>query len=129
MLERFYKASSPLKVYRGKYPLAGLVLLCLACSGCASFRSCGNGEGWFGQDKAKHFAGSALIGGSVTAIAAQDMDTGEAVALGYAVAMSAGIGKEVYDLNVKNTCWSWKDLVWDFLGASVGITIAAQAAD
>lgn len=126
---RFYKATSTLSRYRGKYRSLALLALCLFNTGCASFRSCGPGDEWRGPDKTKHFGGSALVAGGVTALAAQDQDSGEAAAVGIGVALAVGAGKELYDLNVKQTCWSWKDLAWDFLGASIGATLAAQAAD
>ena len=44
------------------------------------------------------------------------------------MAVSFGAGKELYDRNVKNTYWSWKDLAWDLAGAVAG-ALAATAAD
>ena len=137
MRERFYKASSPLNGYRGKSEfslrfavfLAGTVMAASFSSGCAGIRVCDQGDDWLGSDKAKHFAASALIGGGVTAIAGQEMDSGDAAGIGMATALGAGVGKEIYDVRVKKTCASWKDLAWDCLGASVGVTIAAQASD
>ena len=43
--------------------------------------------------------------------------------------MAAGLGKETYDLRVKGTCWSWRDVFWDFLGASAGASLAATLVD
>jgi putative lipoprotein len=129
MTNRFYKASSPLKVYRGKYGYALLAVLLGINSGCANFRSCGQDDPWLGPDKVKHFTAAALIGGGATALAATETDTGEAAAIGWTVAVGAGLAKEHYDLRVKKTCFSWKDLAWDVIGASVGVSIAAWAAE
>ncbi len=128
MWKRFYKASSTRKVYRGKYP-AALLALCLINVGCAGFRRCGPDDAWFGPDKPKHLAASALIAGAATAAAAQDQGRDEATAIGLGTALAAGAGKEWYDLRVKETCWSWKDMAWNLLGASLGATLAAQATD
>lgn len=73
----------------------------------------------------KHVAASGLIAGGVTA-AMESEGRDQAFAAGIAGAMAAGAGKEWYDLTVKKACWSWKDLVWDFVGASAGATIALQ---
>ncbi|HMP97045.1 MAG TPA: hypothetical protein PKA51_09005 [Kiritimatiellia bacterium] len=97
--------------------------------GCAGFRACGPEDDAWGADKRKHFVASALIGAGATAVAAQRNDTGDAAAMGFSVALAAGLAKEGYDLYGKQTCWSWKDLVWDVLGASVGVSLAAWATD
>jgi uncharacterized protein YfiM (DUF2279 family) len=100
------------------------LLAWLSCAGCASFRACDQGDDWWGSDKKKHFAAAALIGAGVTFAASTQADPGESAALGVTVAMVVGLGKEGYDLEVKKTCWSWKDLVWDFIGASAGASAA-----
>ncbi|HMP91200.1 MAG TPA: hypothetical protein PJ991_13450 [Kiritimatiellia bacterium] len=98
-------------------------------SGCANFRSCGGGDDWWGPDKKKHFAASAAIGAGTTLAVSTRADTADAAAIGFATATAAGAAKEWYDLNIKKTCWSWKDLVWDIIGASVGASLAAWAVD
>ena len=127
MTKRFYKASSPLKFYRGKYGCALLVAVLVVNTGCASFRRCGPDDSWLGPDKASHFAATALIGGGVTLLL--DNETESAASIGWSAAVTTGIAKEVYDLRVKQTCFSWKDLVWDVIGASVGVTVASWASD
>jgi len=133
MPKRFYKASSPLIPYRGKYEneIRGALfcLLLLIQTGCAGFRTCGPDDSWRGNDKFKHFAAASVIGAGATAIASSEYDSGDAAVIGMSTAMAAGLGKEWYDLRVKNTCFSWKDLAWDFLGASVGVSLAAWATD
>jgi uncharacterized protein YfiM (DUF2279 family) len=132
MPKRFYKADSPLIPYRGKQAgqtLPFLLLGLLVVSGCTGFRACDQNESWTGSDKAKHFTAAAIIGGGVTAIATQETDSTEAATIGMATAMAAGLGKEWYDLEVKKSCFSWKDLVWDFIGASAGVSVAAWATD
>lgn len=127
MMNQFYKASSPLIVYRGKYGFALLATLLIINTGCASFRSCGRDDLWLGQDKARHFTAAAVIGGGVTLLA--DDETDSAAAIGWSTAVATGVAKEVYDLRVKKTCFSWKDLAWDIAGASVGVSIAAWVSE
>jgi len=133
-----YKASSPLTPYQGKHELKGsgriiIVLMfavIIASTGCTGIRACGEGDHWFGQDKAKHFLGSAVIAAGGTVIAANNTDEeSDAALIGFSAAMATGLSKELYDNGVKETCFSWKDLFWDFLGASVGASIAAAAVD
>ena len=100
---------------RGLHGLVAAVLLLQA--GCAGFRTCG--DSGLGPDKAKHFAAGFVLGAG-GALAARDLGPEEAAATGWTAAMAAGFGKEAYDLRVKDTCWSWRDVFWDFLGASLG---------
>lgn len=102
-------------VSRSLHGLVAAVLLMQA--GCAGFRTCG--DSWLGPDKAKHFAAGFVLGAG-GALAARDLEPEEAAAVGWSTAMAAGFGKETYDLRVKGTCWSWRDVFWDFLGASLG---------
>lgn len=91
-------------------------------AGCASFKTCP--DSWWGPDKFQHFAFAAAIGAGSAAAASSRFEPEEAAGIGLAVATLAGTGKEWRDLNVKKTCWSWKDLAWDVLGASAGASIA-----
>lgn len=102
-------------VSRSLHGLVAAVLLLQA--GCAGFRTCG--DPWLGPDKAKHFAAGFVLGAGGS-LAARDLGPEEAAATGWTTAMAAGFGKEAYDLRVKGTCWSWRDVFWDFLGASLG---------
>lgn len=120
-MPRFFKAFR--ECFRPIFKLpAGLLLLILP--GCAGFRPCPEEDAWFGSDKLKHFAAAGAIAGGITC-ALEDEGREPATAAGLGAAMAAGLGKEWYDLDIKKTCWSWKDLVWDFLGASAGVTAAA----
>lgn len=134
MTAAFYKASSSRKAHRGKqetrYGLRAFasIAACGLLTGCAGLRTCGPDDAWFGPDKAKHVAVTAGIGAGVV-FASPDLDDEDAAAAGFAAAMTAGVAKEWYDNDVKKTCFSWKDLVWDFIGASIGITVAEAALD
>lgn len=137
MITRFYKGTSALIPYRGKYDwnphirLQYCLLLPLLAftAGCASLRYCGSDEPWLGVDKQKHFLASAAMSAGITAAASTGMDSEDALAVGIISATGAGVTKEWYDSEVKKTCFSWKDLAWDFIGASIGASMAAAATD
>ena len=138
MRPEIYKTSYPRTAHRGKYSFRGgfLVATCLcatailACAtGCATFTPCGAEDRWTGRDKAEHFVAALALGAAGASIASDGSNDREAAAVGVAVAMTWGFGKETYDARIKKTCWSWKDLAWDVLGASAGATLAVWAED
>lgn len=81
---------------------------------------------WSGPDKLQHFGASAVI----AAAAAQSAKNHEhsdckAFRIGFVVSSGVGVAKEVVDENIRNTGWSWRDLVMDGLGAFVGSWMVA----
>jgi putative lipoprotein len=101
-----------------------LFLLFFLHAGCTSIRPCQ--DGWWGRDKAGHFAVGGLMGAG-TALAGRDnewndAETGSAT-LG--IVAVAGFGKELYDQEIKKTCWSWKDWTWNLAGAMAGWTLVS----
>jgi uncharacterized protein YfiM (DUF2279 family) len=81
-------------------------------------------DDWFGPDKALHFGISLGIsaGGYGAASLFVDSRMGR-LAIGGAVGIGAGAGKELYDL------WSdgdpsWRDFTWDLLGVATGLALA-----
>ncbi|RJR18053.1 MAG: hypothetical protein C4581_06770 [Nitrospiraceae bacterium] len=96
-------------------------------TGCATATP--QDDSWFGRDKAKHFLASGLISGTATVIAdKQGMNRDESFYFAFGTTLSLGAGKEAYDLKIRKTGWSWKDLFWDALGALAGYGIV-QAVD
>ena len=91
-------------------------------TGCATVNH--PDDQWFARDKAYHFIAVSVISAGATA-AAGDTDTAPVIGMG--VAMSFGAGKELYDRDVKRTYWSWKDFVWDCVGAVAGAAAATAA--
>jgi putative lipoprotein len=89
---------------------------------------------WFGPDKKLHFEISAALaaGGYATgALLAQlsahperASDRRVRFAMGAAVALSAGVGKELWDLSGHGDA-SFRDLTWDVIGTATGLAIAA----
>jgi len=109
----------------GYLNLTGVILLVTIFSGCAVSNR--RSDPWFGVDKVYHFCGGAVIGGATTAIAEHNgWSEGDARALAFGVTLSLGAIKETYDLTVKKTAWSWKDLVWTGAGALTGNLIATS---
>lgn len=106
------------------HPRGPLVLVvglqCLAVSSTAR----ADEDPWLGPDKAAHFGASAVLaaGGYATGAVAFDRRT-SALMLGGGVALSAGIGKELYDAAGHGDP-SAKDLVWDVAGTATGLTLA-----
>jgi putative lipoprotein len=80
---------------------------------------------WFGHDKALHFEVSALIaagGYGATSIFTDDQRV--RLAVGGGVALTAGVGKELWDLSGHGDP-SLRDLTWDVVGTVTGLAVAA----
>ena len=88
-------------------------------SGCASLRH--DRDPWWGEDKAQHFVAGGLAG-AAGAFAARQSDLSDGASFGIGIGVSLGLGaaKEAYDLRIKRTYFSGKDLVWDLLGGAAG---------
>ena len=109
----------------GYQKLTGVILLVTLFSGCAGSNH--RSDPWFSVDKVYHFCGGAVIGGGTTAIAEHNgWSEGDARALAFGVTLTLGAAKETYDLTVKKTNWSWKDLIWTAAGALTGNLIAVS---
>lgn len=79
---------------------------------------------WFGPDKAKHFGASAVLaagGYGIGAVAFEERSS--ALLLGGGIALTAGVGKEVYDATGAGSA-SGRDLVWDVVGTAAGLGAA-----
>lgn len=79
---------------------------------------------WLGRDKAVHFGVSATLalGGWAVGIPLFDEPPPRFV-LGASLAITAGIGKELYDWAGHGRP-SWRDFTWDLLGTGVGLLLA-----
>lgn len=96
---------------------AALGLLCSAAPARAE-------DAWWAKDKAYHFGISAGIGATGYALSSLVFDNrGARAAAGAGLAVSAGVGKEIYD-SLGYGDPSWKDLTWDLAGAAVGVGLA-----
>lgn len=91
--------------------------------GCASPRG---SDPLFAHDKYLHFficAGMAA-GAALAVEDHQPDDMTWTIAL--SVPLGVGLGKEVYDREIKGTFFSWRDLLWDALGAAAGAAVVLQ---
>jgi putative lipoprotein len=82
------------------------------------------GDPWFARDKALHFGASAgltLTGYTATALATPD--PGHRLGVASALALGAGIGKEIADRYTGGDP-SLRDLTWDVLGTASGLLVA-----
>ena len=113
-------------VLKSGYPnLTWVILLVTTFSGYAGSNH--RSDPWFGVDKVYHFCGGAVIGGGTTAIAEHNgWSEGEARCLAFGITLPLGAAKETYDLTVKKTGWSWKDLIWTAAGTLTGNLIATS---
>ena len=79
---------------------------------------------WLGRDKALHFSASAslsVVGYAGAAFATDDRRA--RLGIGAGLALGAGIGKELWDLNGHGDP-SLRDLAWDVVGTATGLLVA-----
>lgn len=82
---------------------------------------------WFAKDKYLHLGASAAIATGGYALGAYLWgEPGPALATGAALALGAGVGKELLDLAGMGHP-SWKDLAWDVAGTGAGLALAWSA--
>jgi len=83
-----------------------------------------NADPWFGRDKLIHFAASgslAVIGYANASMLTEDRPV--RVGAGAALAVGAGVAKELWDLDGHGDA-SWRDLSWDLIGATTGLLVS-----
>jgi putative lipoprotein len=81
-------------------------------------------DDWFGRDKALHFGVSAGLAGAGYAGGALLFDEpGARWLTGAGVALTAGVGKELYDAG-RGSFFSFKDLTWDVVGTATGLGLS-----
>lgn len=94
-----------------------LILSIAALTHAAPFHFSEHGESWNGQDKQKHFVGSVVMAGTISAYT-------DSPTKGFAASMAVGIAKELYDSKrAGGSGFSYKDLTADVLGSAVGAYI------
>jgi len=101
-----------------------IFLSTLMFTGCAATGQKGQvkrQDPWWGEDKMYHFAVAGVIG-AASAKVAENHHAGpcEAAAIGISTTFVIGAGKEWYDMKFKKTFFSWKDMVWDLAGGTLG---------
>jgi uncharacterized protein YfiM (DUF2279 family) len=74
---------------------------------------------WWGEDKAKHMAVSFIMASSFYTLI--DGKRVERKCMAFAFTLSLGILKELYDWRIKKTIFSYRDLIYDFIGIIAAI--------
>jgi len=67
------------------------------------------------MDKLLHF----LVGFFICTVASALMP----LWIGFMISIVAGIGKEVYDLKIKKTFYSWPDMVFTIIGGLIALFV------
>jgi putative lipoprotein len=99
------------------------LLLCL----CVSLQAPVARDGWFGEDKAKHFVASFVVTSlSASAARAAGLAPPASAWAGGAAASAAGVWKELRDRRIPGETVSLKDLAWDAAGVAAGVALMHQ---
>ena len=81
---------------------------------------------WFGRDKAKHFAVSALLQGAGHALGrAAGLDYRDAAWTAAGLTLGVGLGKEFHDRRA-GRIFSWRDLTADVAGGGTAAVFVRQ---
>lgn len=81
---------------------------------------------WFAEDKVRHFVYSYAITTGSAAAARTVTGHQESILIGAALGLMAGVAKELYDKKGHGSA-SWRDLLWDAAGVTIGVLVAQQA--
>jgi len=106
-----------------------IVFLIIHLTGCATYQEAGSPastrkDEWFGRDKLKHFSATFLIGAAAYSTARWgDASKDNASIIGFSLSSTCGIAKEIND-EVRRDDWSYKDLIWDFIGGAAGVSLS-----
>lgn len=98
-----------------------LLLVVLAYFVVSSFFTLAYADEWRGDDKNKHFAGSAVMGLVATAAF---KDSEHPVLYPFTAALAVGLAKEIRDeVSPVGSGFSYKDLAADALGSALGVSV------
>lgn len=102
-------------------PLSGEISVTIQQESLPAFSGQVPHDPWFAKDKFLHFSVSAAMPGFLHYLGYVQCDMNERTSAIGAVSVSAliGIAKECYDRRKKNH-FSWRDLLWDGLGLTIG---------
>lgn len=104
--------------------IAAALLVAMTCALASTPARAADDDPWTGKDKTLHFAVSGgIAAGAYTGGAFLFDARRDALIFGGAVALAAGIGKEIADLAGAGDP-SWKDITWDVMGTVTGLAIA-----
>ena len=82
-------------------------------------------DNWFSEDKARHVAGSMIATTFSAQIAMRrfNLSHKEAIQYGIGITFSFGLAKEVFDHTRPNNFFSWKDLIANVVGITIGVML------
>lgn len=84
-------------------------------------------DGWFGEDKLKHFVTTFLVTSlAASGARAAGLDQGTSLVVGAGTGAVVGVGKELSDRRRDGTA-SFKDIVWDLAGVGAASVVQARA--
>lgn len=80
---------------------------------------------WFTKDKGRHLVGSFFLTTLTGMLSSnmQDASRRESKVIGCSIALSIGLGKEIYDSTKINNNFSWIDLSADIIGIILGMIV------
>jgi len=110
--------------------LISILLLLLALhtlTGCAIQFSKDTDDKWFAADKYKHFLVTTAISAAIASAAKHNGNENcDAALIGFSVTLTIGAGKEIYDKRVRDTFYSYRDMVWDAAGSATGSLLGSN---
>jgi uncharacterized protein YfiM (DUF2279 family) len=80
------------------------------------FALAASGDPWWGKDKCRHFATAYILTRSVH-------QAGVKKHYSAGIVLGLSISKEVYDKKIKKSIFSFKDLVYDIAGVTLGLLL------
>jgi uncharacterized protein YfiM (DUF2279 family) len=82
-------------------------------------------DSWFGDDKIRHLAGSMMLTTFSAQVAKQRFNVSQknAVIFGAGFSFSLGLAKETVDQTKPDNIFSWKDLIADIAGITLGVLL------
>lgn len=106
------------------HPIPASLIATALCFACVPRAAVAQSDPWLGRDKALHFGASfALAGGGYAGTSLLSPSPTVRATSGAAIALGAGIAKEVYDRYAGGHP-SWRDLTWDAVGTATGVLTA-----
>ncbi|WP_455206859.1 DUF2279 domain-containing protein [Kaarinaea lacus] len=96
-------------------------------SGCATQQKNQGKDDWFAKDKYTHFLLSTAISAAIAKAAKENgQDNCDAALIGFSVTLTLGAAKESYDKHIKETFYSYRDMVWDAAGSALGSLVGSN---
>ena len=93
----------------------------ITLSGCSMIQIDHQKDDWFGPDKYTHLAVTTAISAAAAKAAREEgHDNCDAALIGFSISMTIGAGKEIYDKRKRKTRYSYRDMIWNTAGSTLG---------